>query len=40
MKKQKKPIIMETLVSLGTMLVVLLGAFTLRYAIYLPQYLH
>ena len=40
MKKQKKPIIMETLVYLGTMLVVLLGAFTLRYAIYLPQYLH
>ena len=40
MNKQNKPINMETLVSLGTMLVVLLGAFTLRYAIYLPQYLH
>ena len=40
MNKQNRPINMETLVSLGTMLVVLLGAFTLRYAIYLPQYLH
>ena len=40
MNKQNKPINMETLVSLGTMLVVLPGAFTLRYAIYLPQYLH
>ena len=40
MNKQNKPINMETLVSLGAMLVVLLGAFTLRYAIYLPQYLH
>ena len=40
MKKQNKPTIKETLVSLSTMLVVLLGAFTLRYALYLPQYLH
>ena len=40
MQKQKKPTIAETVITLGTFLVVLIGAMTIRYAIYLPQVLH
>ena len=40
MQKQKKPTMSDTVISLGKMLVVLIGALTIRYAIYLPQVLH
>ena len=36
----KKPVFQETVRSLGVMLLLLVCAMTIRYAIYLPQYLH
>lgn len=36
----KKPMFRETVRSLGVMLLLFVCAMTVRYAIYLPQYLH
>lgn len=36
----KKPMLKETILSLGVMLMLLVCAITVRYSIYLPQYLH
>lgn len=36
----KKTMLKETVRSLGVMLLLLVCAITVRYAIYLPQYLH